>query len=157
MVHCDNDVNPGFHYYEAEGTALNKYIILGSTHSRITQCLKSIIPQAGFDQDMSRFEELAGTPTPDGTRREASEAEPPHDGRPSTIYKESEADIESHVMEVWYVELQEERELPEAMVALPGQQHMILDMPTVRPPCEYTSPPLHSELRSSRRRPPRES
>eukprot|EP00959_Pyramimonas_sp_CCMP1952_P249496 5215561-Pyramimonas_sp.AAC.1 len=50
---------------------------------------------------MTRFEELADAPTPDGTAREASEAEPPHDdGRLSMIYEESEADLESHVMEV---------------------------------------------------------
>eukprot|EP00959_Pyramimonas_sp_CCMP1952_P095009 1986865-Pyramimonas_sp.AAC.1 len=101
FVHYDNDVNPGFHYYEAEGTVLNTYDITGSAHSRIIQCPKCTKPQAGFDQDMTRFEELAGAPTPDGTTREASEAEPPHDGgRLSTIYEESEADLESHVMEV---------------------------------------------------------
>eukprot|EP00959_Pyramimonas_sp_CCMP1952_P457378 9474850-Pyramimonas_sp.AAC.1 len=73
LAHYGNDVNPGFHYYEAEG----------------------------FGQDMSRFEELADTPTLDGTAREASEAEPSHDdGRPSTIHEEAEADPESHVMEV---------------------------------------------------------
>eukprot|EP00959_Pyramimonas_sp_CCMP1952_P299924 6273217-Pyramimonas_sp.AAC.1 len=44
-VHYDNDVNPGFHYYEAEGTALNIPDI-GSAHSRIIKCLKSIKPQA---------------------------------------------------------------------------------------------------------------
>eukprot|EP00959_Pyramimonas_sp_CCMP1952_P239601 5007235-Pyramimonas_sp.AAC.1 len=41
--------------------------------------------------------------------REASEAEPTHDdGRPSTIYDESEADLESHVIEVRHAELQGE-------------------------------------------------
>eukprot|EP00959_Pyramimonas_sp_CCMP1952_P409155 8574977-Pyramimonas_sp.AAC.1 len=64
---------------------------------------------------MSEFEGFAGTPTPDGPAREASEAEPSHDdGRLSTVYEESEADLESHVMEVWYAELREERELLEA-------------------------------------------
>eukprot|EP00959_Pyramimonas_sp_CCMP1952_P041217 862165-Pyramimonas_sp.AAC.1 len=52
---------------------------------------------AGFDQDMTRFEELAGAPTPGGTAREASDAEPPHDdGLLSTIYEGSEADLEPH-------------------------------------------------------------
>eukprot|EP00959_Pyramimonas_sp_CCMP1952_P205147 4289922-Pyramimonas_sp.AAC.1 len=96
LVHYDIDVNPGLHHDEAEGIVLNIHGIVGSAHSRITQCLKSTQPQAGFDQDMSEFEELADTPTPDGTAREASAAEPSHDGgRLSTIYAESEADLES--------------------------------------------------------------
>eukprot|EP00959_Pyramimonas_sp_CCMP1952_P411267 8618059-Pyramimonas_sp.AAC.1 len=76
---------------------------------------------------MTILEELAGTPTPEGTTREASEAEPPHDdGRLSTIYEEPEADLESHVMEVWYAELQEDRELleatpPEDLFTIPTQ------------------------------------
>eukprot|EP00959_Pyramimonas_sp_CCMP1952_P152127 3182994-Pyramimonas_sp.AAC.1 len=40
LVQYANDVNPGFHYYEAEGTALNVHDITGSAHSRIIQCLK---------------------------------------------------------------------------------------------------------------------
>eukprot|EP00959_Pyramimonas_sp_CCMP1952_P422888 8858633-Pyramimonas_sp.AAC.1 len=80
---------------------------------------------------MTRFEELADAPAPDGTTREAPEAEPPHDdGRLSTIYEESEADLESHVMEVWYAELQDEKELleatpPEDLFAMPA--HMVPD------------------------------
>eukprot|EP00959_Pyramimonas_sp_CCMP1952_P246958 5161460-Pyramimonas_sp.AAC.1 len=99
LAHYDNDVNPGLHYFEPE-------------------C---------FDQGMSEFEELTHTPTLDGTAREASEAEPAHDdGRLSTIYEESEADLESHVMEVWYAEPQEERELleappPEGLFTIPTQ------------------------------------
>eukprot|EP00959_Pyramimonas_sp_CCMP1952_P030164 632409-Pyramimonas_sp.AAC.2 len=45
-VHYDNDVNPGFRYYEAEGTALNIHDITGPAHSRIILCLKSTKPQA---------------------------------------------------------------------------------------------------------------
>eukprot|EP00959_Pyramimonas_sp_CCMP1952_P307244 6430800-Pyramimonas_sp.AAC.1 len=64
---------------------------------------------------MPQFEDLADAPIPEGATREASEAEPEHvDGRPSTIYEESEADLEPHVMEVWCAELQGERELLEA-------------------------------------------
>eukprot|EP00959_Pyramimonas_sp_CCMP1952_P339734 7115057-Pyramimonas_sp.AAC.1 len=97
LVHYDNDVDPGVHCYEAEGTALKVHDVAGSAHSRIIQCLKLIKPQAVFGQDMTRVKELADTPTPDGTAREASEAELPYnDGRPSTIYEESEADLESH-------------------------------------------------------------
>eukprot|EP00959_Pyramimonas_sp_CCMP1952_P045727 955573-Pyramimonas_sp.AAC.1 len=60
---------------------------------------------------MSEFEDLADAPTPEGTTREASEAEPADDdGRLFTIYEGSEAGLESHVMEMWYAELQEERE-----------------------------------------------
>eukprot|EP00959_Pyramimonas_sp_CCMP1952_P190339 3981197-Pyramimonas_sp.AAC.1 len=83
LAHYDNDVNPGFHYYEAEGIALNIHDITGSAHSRIIQCLKSTTPQARFDQDMSKFEDLADAPTPEGATREAPDAEPEHDdGRP---------------------------------------------------------------------------
>eukprot|EP00959_Pyramimonas_sp_CCMP1952_P376402 7884300-Pyramimonas_sp.AAC.1 len=64
---------------------------------------------------MTIFEELADTPTPEGTAREVSEAElPQDDGRLSTIYEESEADLETHVMEVRRAELQKERGLLEA-------------------------------------------
>eukprot|EP00959_Pyramimonas_sp_CCMP1952_P054236 1134420-Pyramimonas_sp.AAC.1 len=63
LVHYGNDVKPGFRYYEAEGTALNIYDATGSAHSRITQCLKSTKPQAGLDQDVTNFEELADVPT----------------------------------------------------------------------------------------------
>eukprot|EP00959_Pyramimonas_sp_CCMP1952_P080193 1676202-Pyramimonas_sp.AAC.1 len=41
-------------------TAANVHDITGSAHSRIIQCLKSAQPQAGFDQHMTTFEELAG-------------------------------------------------------------------------------------------------
>eukprot|EP00959_Pyramimonas_sp_CCMP1952_P299265 6259565-Pyramimonas_sp.AAC.1 len=64
---------------------------------------------------MTRFEGLADAPTPNGTAKEASEAEPPlEDGRLPAIHEESEADLEPHVMEVWYAELQDEKELLEA-------------------------------------------
>eukprot|EP00959_Pyramimonas_sp_CCMP1952_P327809 6862949-Pyramimonas_sp.AAC.1 len=64
---------------------------------------------------MTQFEELADAPTPDGIAGETSEAEPPQvDGRLLTIYEASEADIESHDMEVWHVELLDESELLEA-------------------------------------------
>eukprot|EP00959_Pyramimonas_sp_CCMP1952_P453894 9469041-Pyramimonas_sp.AAC.1 len=53
LVHYDNDVNPGLHGYEAEGTALNMHDITGSAHSRITQCLKSTKPPAGIDQGVT--------------------------------------------------------------------------------------------------------
>eukprot|EP00959_Pyramimonas_sp_CCMP1952_P204277 4272425-Pyramimonas_sp.AAC.1 len=59
LVHYDNDVNPGFHDYEAEGAALNIRDVAGPAHSRIIQCLKSTKPQAGFGQEMTQFEELA--------------------------------------------------------------------------------------------------
>eukprot|EP00959_Pyramimonas_sp_CCMP1952_P137133 2869535-Pyramimonas_sp.AAC.1 len=77
--------------------------------------MKSTRPQAGSDQDVSKFEDFADAPTPEEATREAAEAESEHDdGRLSTIYEESEADLESHDMEVWHAELQEERELLEA-------------------------------------------
>eukprot|EP00959_Pyramimonas_sp_CCMP1952_P296733 6207931-Pyramimonas_sp.AAC.1 len=89
LVLYDNDVNPGLHCHEADGTVLNVHAITGSAHSGIIQCLKSTKPQAGFDQDVARFEELAGAPTPDATAREASEAEPPQeDGLLPTICEE---------------------------------------------------------------------
>eukprot|EP00959_Pyramimonas_sp_CCMP1952_P365523 7655392-Pyramimonas_sp.AAC.1 len=103
LVHYDKDVNPGFHYYEAEGIALNIHDITGSALSRIFQCLRSTKPPAGFDQDMTQFEELADILTPDGTAREAPEATPPQeDGRLPTIHEESEAGLEAHIMDVVY-------------------------------------------------------
>eukprot|EP00959_Pyramimonas_sp_CCMP1952_P081197 1696164-Pyramimonas_sp.AAC.1 len=60
----------------------------GSALSRIIQRLKPTRPQAGFDQYMTKFEGLAGTPTQDDNAREAPEAEPPQeDGRLTTIYE----------------------------------------------------------------------
>eukprot|EP00959_Pyramimonas_sp_CCMP1952_P192603 4027368-Pyramimonas_sp.AAC.1 len=82
QVHYHSDVDSGFHYFEAEGTALDIDDITGSAHSRITQCLKSTKPRAGFDQDMMEFEDLAGLLTPDGTAREAPEAEPTQEDLP---------------------------------------------------------------------------
>eukprot|EP00959_Pyramimonas_sp_CCMP1952_P068652 1432931-Pyramimonas_sp.AAC.1 len=64
---------------------------------------------------MTKFEELADAPTPDGTARDASEAEPPQeDGRLPTMQEEAEADLESHAMDAWQAELQDEKELLEA-------------------------------------------
>eukprot|EP00959_Pyramimonas_sp_CCMP1952_P363129 7604039-Pyramimonas_sp.AAC.1 len=64
---------------------------------------------------MSKFEDLADAPALEGAPREASEAEPEHDdGQLSTIYEESETDLESHVLEVWHAELREEKALLEA-------------------------------------------
>eukprot|EP00959_Pyramimonas_sp_CCMP1952_P109880 2298532-Pyramimonas_sp.AAC.1 len=77
LVHCDNGLNPGFHCYEAEGAALNIRGVTGSAHSRTIQCLKSTKPQAGFDQDMTKFDELSDMPTQGSNARDAPEAEPP--------------------------------------------------------------------------------
>eukprot|EP00959_Pyramimonas_sp_CCMP1952_P092354 1933171-Pyramimonas_sp.AAC.1 len=64
---------------------------------------------------MTKFEGLADVPTQGKGTREALEIEPPQeDGRLPTIYEESEADLEAHIMEVWHAELQDERELLEA-------------------------------------------
>eukprot|EP00959_Pyramimonas_sp_CCMP1952_P256171 5350643-Pyramimonas_sp.AAC.1 len=58
---------------------------------------------------MTKFEELADIPTQDEDAREAPEAEPPQgDGWPPTIYEESEADLEAHIMEAWCTKLHEE-------------------------------------------------
>eukprot|EP00959_Pyramimonas_sp_CCMP1952_P430874 9023806-Pyramimonas_sp.AAC.1 len=116
LVNHANDVNPGFHYYEAEGTALNTYEITGSAVSKIIQCLEPTKHKSGFDQDMTK---------------EASEAEPPQEGeRLSTIYEESEADLAAHIIEVRCKELREERGLLEAtplddLYTVPT--HMIID------------------------------
>eukprot|EP00959_Pyramimonas_sp_CCMP1952_P165376 3457133-Pyramimonas_sp.AAC.1 len=56
--------------------------VTGSAHPRIIQCLKSTKPQAGFDRDMTKLEELADMPAQDESAREVTEAEPPQeDGR----------------------------------------------------------------------------
>eukprot|EP00959_Pyramimonas_sp_CCMP1952_P131888 2757516-Pyramimonas_sp.AAC.1 len=65
LVHSDNDVNPCFHCYEAEGTTLDSHDISGSAHSRSTQRLKPAKSPAGFDPDMTKFEDLADAPTQD--------------------------------------------------------------------------------------------
>eukprot|EP00959_Pyramimonas_sp_CCMP1952_P258801 5410254-Pyramimonas_sp.AAC.1 len=70
-VHYDSDVNPGFHYYAAECTALNICDIIGPAQARIIQCLKFTKPQAGFDQDMTQLGELADAPTQDKDAGEA--------------------------------------------------------------------------------------
>eukprot|EP00959_Pyramimonas_sp_CCMP1952_P453345 9468085-Pyramimonas_sp.AAC.1 len=61
-VFYDNDVNPGFHDHEAEGTALNIHDVTGSAHSRVIERLKSTKPQAGFDQDMTEPQEKPQKP-----------------------------------------------------------------------------------------------
>eukprot|EP00959_Pyramimonas_sp_CCMP1952_P403131 8446450-Pyramimonas_sp.AAC.1 len=115
LVHSDSDVDTGFHYYGAEGTDINIQDITGSSHSRIVKRLKSTKPQACFDRFMTKFEGLADMPAQGSDARGGPEAEPPQeDGWPSTVCAESEADFEAHIMEVWYTELQDEREVVEA-------------------------------------------
>eukprot|EP00959_Pyramimonas_sp_CCMP1952_P357227 7480006-Pyramimonas_sp.AAC.1 len=64
---------------------------------------------------MTKFEEWADAPAPDGTAGGASETKPPQeDGRLSTIHEDAEADLEAHVMEVWCADLQDDKELLEA-------------------------------------------
>ena len=46
LVSYDNDVTPGFHYYEAGGTALNVYDITGTARARVIQRLKSSNPSS---------------------------------------------------------------------------------------------------------------
>ena len=48
LVYYETDHNPGFHYYEADGTALNVGSITGSAHAWIIQCLKSSKPTNSF-------------------------------------------------------------------------------------------------------------
>eukprot|EP00959_Pyramimonas_sp_CCMP1952_P247423 5172200-Pyramimonas_sp.AAC.1 len=99
LVHYGNDVNPGLHSCEAEGATLNIHDITGLAHSRIIQCqcLKSTKPQAGFDQDVTKFDYLGDAPTQDNDAREVPKAEPPReDGRLLTTHEESKADLEAH-------------------------------------------------------------
>eukprot|EP00959_Pyramimonas_sp_CCMP1952_P348203 7293432-Pyramimonas_sp.AAC.1 len=83
----DNDVTPGFQYYDSEGTALNMHDIIGSTHARTIQCLIASDNPAGFDEDPSKFEELADTPAHGGNAQEEEQPLAPValDGRRSTI------------------------------------------------------------------------
>eukprot|EP00959_Pyramimonas_sp_CCMP1952_P249566 5216825-Pyramimonas_sp.AAC.1 len=76
--------------------------------------MKPTKPQAGFDQDMTTFDELADMPTQGSDTREAPEAEPPQEERLPTIYEESKADLEAHIMEVRHTRLQDKGELLEA-------------------------------------------
>eukprot|EP00959_Pyramimonas_sp_CCMP1952_P008924 186482-Pyramimonas_sp.AAC.2 len=64
---------------------------------------------------MTKFDELVLMPTQGSDARGAPEDEPlQEDGRLPTIYEESEVDLDAHIMEAWYTELQGERELLEA-------------------------------------------
>ena len=63
---------------------------------------------------MTKFEELADTPNQGNNATSSPEADQADDGRLSTIYEESEADLEAHILETWYTELLEEKQLLEA-------------------------------------------
>eukprot|EP00959_Pyramimonas_sp_CCMP1952_P274906 5746836-Pyramimonas_sp.AAC.1 len=64
---------------------------------------------------MPKFEETADMPAQGIDAGEAPDVEPPQeDGQLPTVYEESEADLEAHIMALWCAELQDERELPEA-------------------------------------------
>jgi len=63
---------------------------------------------------MTKFEELTDTPTQGNNATSLPEADQADDGRLSTIYEESEADLEAHILETWYTELLEEKQLLEA-------------------------------------------
>eukprot|EP00959_Pyramimonas_sp_CCMP1952_P191678 4008110-Pyramimonas_sp.AAC.1 len=52
LIHYDNDVRPGSHYYECVGTGLDISQIFGSTRSRLIQCLTSEAPSLGFHGDL---------------------------------------------------------------------------------------------------------
>eukprot|EP00959_Pyramimonas_sp_CCMP1952_P079526 1662529-Pyramimonas_sp.AAC.1 len=84
--------------------------MIGSAQSKTIQSLKSTKPQAGFDQDVTKLEELADAPAQDNDAREAPEAEPPQEDGRLPI----EADLEAHIMDGWHAELREEREPLEA-------------------------------------------
>ena len=115
-------MTPGFHYYEADGTALNVYDITGATRARVIQCLKSSKPSSGFDQDLSRFEDLADPPAQGGQEQgghapEAPELDlpAPAGGRLPTIQEEEEGDLEARIVETWYTELMEEFVMAESV------------------------------------------
>eukprot|EP00959_Pyramimonas_sp_CCMP1952_P126191 2638935-Pyramimonas_sp.AAC.1 len=58
---------------------------------------------------MTKFDELADMPTHE------REVEPPQeDGRRPTIYEETEADLEAHIMEMRRTELHDKKELLDA-------------------------------------------
>ena len=63
---------------------------------------------------MTKFEELAYTPSQGNNATSLPEADQADDGRLSTIYEESETDLEAHILEAWYTELLEEKQLLEA-------------------------------------------
>ena len=110
LVYYETDSNPGFHYYEADGTALNVGSISGSAHARIIQCLKSSKPTNSFHQDMTMFEELTGPPPPGDAERDAPrEAPATPDGRLSTIEEESEGESDALYLETWITELMSEK------------------------------------------------
>ena len=112
LVYYDTDNNPGFHYYEADGTALNIGAVTGSTHARIIQCLKPSKPTAIFHWDMTMFEELADIPPPGDSAQAAPRAAPATpDGRFSAIDEEPEGEVEAQILETGYMGLRREEEL----------------------------------------------
>ena len=63
---------------------------------------------AGFDEDLSKFENLADGPRPPQPPASAPPPQTPpaeDDGRLPTIQEETEADLDAYVMEEWYEEL----------------------------------------------------
>jgi len=114
LICYDNDVHPGFHFYESADTALNIGAITGSTHSRVIQCLTSTKPSHSFDEDLSKFQELADGSS--GNRGDANPGGPsstsdPSDGRLSTIQEEDEyQDMDAFIMETWYSDLKSSHE-----------------------------------------------
>ena len=97
---------PGFHYYEADGTALNVHDITGAARARVIQCLKSSRPSSGFDQELSRFKDLADPPAQGGQVQGGHAPEAPEPdlpatagGRLSTTQEKEEGDLEARIAE----------------------------------------------------------
>ena len=113
----DNVVNPGIHYDESNGTALNIRDITGGALSSVIKCLKSSQPVAGFDEELAKFHELAGVGSSSNQREQQHEApvdespSGPGGGRLPTVHEETEADLDAHSMEGQHEEFNEEKVL----------------------------------------------
>eukprot|EP00959_Pyramimonas_sp_CCMP1952_P173797 3631500-Pyramimonas_sp.AAC.2 len=51
LIHGDSDASLEFHYYGSHGTTLSIEGISGGTRSRIIQCLRSLKPLNGYDEE----------------------------------------------------------------------------------------------------------
>eukprot|EP00959_Pyramimonas_sp_CCMP1952_P137919 2886924-Pyramimonas_sp.AAC.1 len=102
LIYYDNDVTPAFRYYKSTGTAIDVHRGTGSNHARIIQCLTSTKKIGGFDEDLSKFEDLADRGGGSGQPQVQQATAPPPDikeghptgGRLPTISEETEADLD---------------------------------------------------------------
>jgi hypothetical protein len=119
LVHYTSDLNPDFHFYETEDTAINIANVTQSHKSRIIQCLMKRGCHSIIEDSPELAQELMPSAAPPQSQGNdavtpAQQPEPPtlpeddHGGRLPTIYEEDET-TSSHadelIVESFYAEL----------------------------------------------------